>query len=179
MRRIIGRIAATNYVSEDYEPFDLGLLPDMLASRKAPGASTDREFFADSDATVARLHQQDPRYAARITAKAKQLGYQPNSNDVYMSQLAKCEGDPLAFVPATGGRHHVKKVCEQRGLGCEGAVAVKAMEVAAPAPRVRLAPKIVDEYVKKYVAKDPSLAKKPKRELREMIVEKHGSKNKE
>lgn len=179
MRRVIGRITATDYVSEDREYHDTGLLPDMLASRKAPGASTDREFFADSDATVARLHASDPKYAARITAKAKRLGYQPNSNDVYVSQLARCEGDPLAFVPATGGKGHVKKVCEQRGFGCDGAVAVKAAEVAPPKKQVRLAPSLVNEYVQRHVAANPSLASKPKRELREMVTELHGSPKKE
>lgn len=180
MRRIIGRIESSGtYVSEDCEPCNLGLLDDMLESRRAPGASTDRELFAGSGATFSKLADDDPKYAARVAAKAQKLGYSPNPNDLYISQLAKCEGDPLAFVPATGGKSHIKKVCEKRGLGCEGAVAVRSTEVSAPKPQVRLAPKIVDRYVTEYVKHNPQLAAKPVQEVREFVIEKHGSKKKE
>lgn len=179
MRRMIGRIASTNYISEDNEPCALGLLEDMLESRRPPGASTDRELFAGSGATFSKLADDDPKYANRVAAKAKKLGYTPNPNDLYISQLAKCEGDPLAFVPATGGKGHIKRVCEQRGLGCEGAIAVRPAEVSAPKPQVRLAPKIVNEYVSKYIEHNPQLASKPVQEVREFVIEKHGSKKKE
>lgn len=67
----------------------------------------------------------------------------------YLGGLAAFPGDPRAWVSDLGD---VKKVCEERGWGCRGAVSVKAPEPAAPPkPGPAVAPDIVEAKVAEIV----------------------------
>lgn len=100
----------------------------MLADQAPPGVKTDSTFFGNAVNTVSKIMNDDPEYGQAIVAQARRHGYNPNPNDVYESGLAEKPGDPLAFVPATGGRGHIRKVLESRGWGGEGAVNIKARQ---------------------------------------------------
>lgn len=170
-------ISPIQSVQEFYEQMrrkgESHLLAEALALRAAPRANTDREFFEGH--CNGNQFAGDEATGDRLAKIAQSHGYQPSRNDVYISQLAKFPGDPAAFVPATGGRSHIKRVCEKRGWGCEGSVKTRKAS-RAPAQAVPLAEDIVQKTIKEQVAQDPGLARKPKAELREMVIAKHGKK---
>jgi len=160
-------------------------LAEMLALRSPPRANSDRELFAG----VGTLDKQigDPEHLDALVGAAKRRGYRPNPNDVYQPGLARFPGDPEAFVPATGGRSHIKRVCEKRGWACHGAVEVKAVE--GEPKHVPLAKSIVDREVRAKLRADkklqsdlqrqftsaPAKAASKINELRQEVIAKHGN----
>lgn len=90
---------------------------------------------------------------------------------VYLSGLAAYPGDPEAWVT---GRGDVKRVCEQRGWGCRGAVNVKSADAVAPPPEVGIAPDIVDAEAAKVLEHIPARQRKhvDVGELKEQIKDK-------
>jgi len=148
----------------------------MTACQAAPRSMTDRELF-EGMGPLAKQFEGEEDYLDRIVAGARAHGHNPGANDVYMSNLARFEGDPLAFVPPTGGRGHIRKVCEDRGLPCEGAVNVKGREPSEDplAKKIPLANSIVAREMNHRIKKDPGLKEKDPRELREAIIDKHGA----
>jgi len=107
-------------------------MSEMLAFQQAPRAMTDAVFF-EGFGTLDKQFAGDEKVRDQVIKRAMASGYKPNNNDVYLSALARYPGDPEAFVPATGGRGHVKKVCEKRGWECDGAVQTT---FAGPCPRI-------------------------------------------
>lgn len=148
---------------------------EMVALRTPGGAVTDCSFLANRG-TLGSQFAGDEQVLDQVVSNAKKAGYNPNANDVYLSQLASFPGDPKAFVPATGGRGHVQKVCEERGWACEGSVKVKAREPEKPVENVKLGTDLVESNVKKMVEKNPDLKRVNKRELRAEAIAKHGAK---
>jgi len=146
---------------------------EMCALRQPPGAMADGEFFRDQG-TLADQFKGDEAKLEHITAVAKSQGYTPTPNDVYMPGLADYPGDPLAFVPPTGGRHHIKKVCEEKNLECSGQVNVKRVE-KEPSRNVPLAEDLVQEAVADMHVTDPDLCRKATyQDLREEAIYRHG-----
>ena len=98
---------------------------EMIASRCPPGANTDTVFMSGRP----RLRESfggDERSFKKMLTGARKHGYEPKSTDVYFRSIAKFPGDPEAFFNAGDGMGKVKKICEKRGVGCEGAVTVNS-----------------------------------------------------
>lgn len=152
-------------------------MAEMFALRSPPGLVTDCTFLANRG-TLASQFQGDEGVMADVIAAAKRNGYTPNANDVYLSQLAAFPGDPAAFVPATGGRGHVQKVCEDRGWACEGSVKTKAREQEKPTENIKLGTDLVESNVDKMVKKNPDLKRVDRRDLRAEAIAKHGMQGK-
>jgi hypothetical protein len=146
---------------------------DMVACQTGPGLMTDSVFFAGQP----RIGDQfvDDAQRKRVFKVAKQHGYTPGVNDVYEPGLARFQGDPEAFVPPTGGRGYIRKLCEKRGWACEGAVktAHRPPEKDPYEHSVPLAEDLIRDHMQHEIKKDPSLRTK-KKELREKIIAKHG-----
>lgn len=147
----------------------------MLVLQSPPACQTDNIYFENRGTLDDQLKHQ-----ARIFAKiSEQNGYRPNVRDVYEPGLARFQGDPEAFVPATGGKAHVKKVLEKRGYRVRRGdcathgLAVEAIEEPSK-PTTPLADDLVRENTVKMLRKNPELARLPKSELREAVIEKHG-----
>jgi hypothetical protein len=149
-------------------------LAEMLAAQQAPGARTDREFFR-AHSTLDAQFKVD-RHLKHYVRQAKKAGYKPNINDVYLSQLARFPGDPEAFI--SGGRNQIRRVLEKRGWGCEGIVDVKPSQYQPEIPDIPLGADIIKETACEMVRENPDLAKKSKRELTEMVIDKHAPKKK-
>lgn len=148
---------------------------EMVALQAPPRCMTDREFFEGMGTLDSQFG--DPLYKKLILDKAKSKGFVPGAHDVYLSSLARFPGDPEAFVPPTGGRGHIRKICEQRGWAHEGVVTVKGRN-DAPNPldskEKRLGEDLVRENMRKHLAKNPG-CNLSHGELRHTIIEKHGS----
>lgn len=99
---------------------------EMFALRRSPGAKTNREFFRGTP-TLADQFRGDESMLEKLVEKAERLGRRPHYTDVYAPELCSQEigpGDPAAFVPASEGTSHVKRVCQKRNLDCSGLVNV-------------------------------------------------------
>lgn len=112
-------------------------LADMLASASPPGCVTDATFLAGH--CNGSQFSKTPGLGNRLREIAESQG-QSTSGKVYLGSLAKYPGDPEAWVD---GRGDVKRVCEKRGWGCDGAVRVAPRDVGRlpnrKAPRGSLA----------------------------------------
>lgn len=157
------------------------VLADMLASRKAPTAKTDREFFRDRPKTLAEQFR-NPRTLQHYINKARKHGYNPSPNDYYDSSLARFAGDPEGFISPSGGRTQYKRTLQKRGWGAEdpnGLVNVAPAQFTPdPPPDLPLSNELIDESVTEMLAANPDLQTKPRVELEQMAVEKHGPRKK-
>jgi putative FmdB family regulatory protein len=151
------------------------------------GGKLQREFRAPAIRTATRFESHYGTLADQFKGdtialnyavkQAKRFGYTPKPSDIYMRTLCRPgigPGDPEAFIPAGSGEDYGKKLLRKRNWSCED-LGVEAVE-AAPKPKVRLAPDLVEETRQRMLKQDPGLAVKDQRELREAIIDKHGRK---
>lgn len=145
-------------------------LAETLALQKPPGCVTDREFFKGQKMLADAVS--DDVTLKRMVKLARKRGGNPGPNDVYVSSLADGAGDPLAFVPPTGGRGHVKKVLTQRNWGSDGLVkSERDMSRAAPKKR-RISPYAMRNLMDRY-RRDEATKRLPEQELKALILDKH------
>jgi hypothetical protein len=142
----------------------------IIESRQFPGLQTDDEFMANRGTLSSQLGEQ----TESVVKAAKQNGYKPNLNDVYLPAMARFPGDPEAFVSHGSARGSVRRTMESRGWGCEGSVKVKARE-SEPAS-CRLADEIVEQEVLKLTLEDKNARKAGLKELKQHVIDKHGVK---
>lgn len=148
----------------------------ICAFRRGPGLSTDTTFMAGVG-TIAQQCGDDDKEVDRLISAAKKLGHTPNRTDLYNPTLARCLGDPWAFVPAANPKAHIKKVCEMRGKDCEGMVNYTAPErVEEPVKGKKLSNRLVNEELRKRVKEDPGLPtrKGAVANAKQEIIDKHG-----
>lgn len=147
---------------------------EMVSTRRAPGLNGTDRAFLEGDVIHHGLNNQAPFLQEQMVSQARKAGINITGK-VYKAGLADQRGaaDPQAWV---SGIDDVLAVCKAKNLNCRGAVNHKAHEVP-PKPDVPLAEKLIQEQAAEYVAKDPSWKKKPQ-ELRQMIIDKHGSPSK-
>lgn len=96
------------------------------------GLVTDAEFLK-GHRTLGQQFKGAEDQLADVVAGARARGYEPHYTDVYMGELADDVGDPKAFVPASGGRHHAKKVAEINNLAVSGMVKNRVVMYDPPA----------------------------------------------
>ena len=172
--KTIGKIIGGKYISCDDNPPPESRMDEVLKSRRMPSIRTDAQFLANHG-TLDKQFAGDNRQLKAVTDTAKSLGYNPNPNDTYIPTLARFPGDPLAFVPAGSPKSHIKKVCEATDSACEGDVTVNRPR-KEPAKTVRLGEDLVQEEAEQLIMRNPEEALKPKEQLRNEILDKHGAK---
>jgi hypothetical protein len=145
----------------------------MLALQRPPGVNTNDTFWAGRkrfDQVYGEL------YANRIRHLLSERGVRLGEQTEYMPELARFPGDPEAVVPFGGARDHIRKLCQQRGWGCDGAVKVEAAEpLTDPFEKKQtLAPDLVERQRQVYSRRDRDFANKSVAEQREIVLDKHG-----
>lgn len=171
MRRTISRISSNGvYEPAAPEEGDEQRIEDILYWQQAPGdGGTDKSFWEG------RFNGHD------TTDKQKSLDYQlakkagiSTAGKLYMSSLADRRGprDPEAWV---SGISDVKAVVKKRNYTCEGIVNHVGVELPPP-KKVPLSEHIINRVIKRECEANPSLKNKPRQELREMAIAKHGKK---
>jgi len=142
-------------------------LAEMFALQSPPHtAGTDTVFLAghcngnqfEKNEHIGNMYRAEAA-AAGVDVKGK----------VYLGGLAAYPGDPEAWVSGTGD---VRRVCEQRGWGCRGAVKVRSGEPVEPVPEIPLAPDIVDAEVGKVLERTPNRKHIDVGDLREQVKDK-------
>lgn len=173
-KTVIGKIVNGEYISCDESPPPESRMEELLNNKRMPGIRTDAQFLANHG-TLDKQFEGDARQLKAVTETAKKHGYNPSPNDTYIPTLARFPGDPLAFVPPGSPKSHIKKVCEATDRACEGDVTV-SRSTKPPPKTVRLGEDLVQEEAAQRIAMNPEEALKPKEQLRNEILDKHGAK---
>lgn len=147
----------------------------MLVLRQPPNVTTDREFYRGRH----NLRQQfagDPKGFNTVLRQAKKNGYVPRPGDVYEPGLCRpgMQGDPEAFVPATGGRDYIKKLLEKRGESCDGLVKVRSSGSKSQ-PAKPIDERAAEQFIVEKKKTDKHFAKASKKEQIAEVARKHGS----
>ena len=140
----------------------------MLASQTAPGIGITNAIFQQDqrrhgNSILDRMNG-DQRATERLRKQLASRGYKLKSDDHYIPTAAAFPGDPRAVVSNT--RSHQEVQAHANDL---------AAKRARPQKKCSLNPRIVNRIAEKKIAEDPDLARKPRAELVESIVEQHGS----
>ena len=128
-------------------------LDEMFRDQTPPGCVTDNTFLAGRGGAYAQFSEDDigGNFYRKEALKA---GVNPHGK-VYMPSLASRPGDPEAWV---SGRGDVRRVCEQRGWGVEGAgMNIPVTNVAPVSEKYEPAPDLVADRMEQLKAKDPGL----------------------
>lgn len=150
-------------------------MAEMFALRTAPRVMTDSVYFAGVGSLDKQFGSAPCGQLDALIAAAKSHGFTPGVNDVYDSGLADFFGDPKAFVPPTGGRNHIRRTCEERGVSNYGPVQVRAPQPEKPPEMCRLAPDLAEEIVNGMIRENPDLARTvDRRDLLAEAVHQHG-----
>jgi len=121
----------------------------------------------------------DHRAVERLRKGLAKNGYTLKSDDHYITTAAQKAYDPAAIVNHTTGLGGLKRRLEDRGQAMEGEINLKPRENGLPTPiKHQLNPKIVEQIRQRKIRENPDLARKDQRELRQQIVEQHGTKKK-
>lgn len=145
-------------------------LAEMFAFQQPPGSNTDREFLHGH--VNGNQFSNTPEIGDYYKKVTERLGGS-TTGKVYKRSLAAFPGDPRAWV---SGKDDVRKVCEERGWNCDGDVKVVSEQKAERPKSVKLATSTVNRLTKEYLQKEPGLRKKRVEEVKEMVIDKHGSK---
>jgi hypothetical protein len=148
---------------------------EMLKSRRAPVMKGSDRAFLEGDVIHHGLQGIRRDMAEHMVAEARRAGINITGK-VYKGGLADQRGpaDPEAWV---GSTDDVLAVCKRKKLRCNGIVHYEPPP-APPPPDVPLAPHIVEDLAREYIAEDPDLSRKPIQEIREMVIDKHGTPSK-
>ena len=170
----IASIVNGKYINCDDDPPSPERFSEILKNRRMPSIRIDAQFLANHG-TLDKQFEGDTRQLKAVTETAKKNGYSPSPNDTYIPTLARFPGDPLAVVPPGSPKSHIRKVCEATDRACEGDVTV-SRSAKAPPKTVRLGEDLVQEEAAHRIAMNPEEALKPKEQLRNEILDKHGAK---
>ena len=149
-------------------------MAEMLATKSFPGSKgTDRTFWQGREFGGGQFRDR-PLIGKHHLALADKAGVSVVGK-VYNGTLARYPGDPEAWVSDLGD---VKRRCEERGWGCEGAITVKAAPAGDAEPQpYRVADDLVERYVDEAIDDNPDLAPKRaavKEELASKLAGIHG-----
>ena len=95
----------------------------MFVAQSAPGVQSDTTFMAGRKLGGGQFedNEMDQHYATQAAAAAKKAGVSITGK-YYSHALATKKFDPKAWI---NDRSDVRRVCQENGMHCEGAVNVK------------------------------------------------------
>jgi len=145
----------------------------MASCQRTPKGVTD-DLFWNGRAHFSQMYGDD--YANDIRRILKNQGVTLGAHEDYCPELARFRGDKEAVISRSQGRGHIKRLCESRGWACEGMVNTDAREPERdPFDNSHgMANDLVVDNAQRMVQANPDLQRKSKRELRDMVLEKHG-----
>ena len=143
-------------------------LAEMFALQCPPGMAGTDSAFLEGHCNGSQFDGQE-HIGDMYRAEAAAAGVDVKGK-VYLGSLAQYPGDPAAWV---SGRGDVKRICEERGWGCRGAVNVKAAEPLETPKDIPIASDIVDNQVGEILAHVP-VRERPRvdvQDLREQVAD--------
>ncbi len=155
----------------------------MIVMQQPPGCISDNTYCSGRGTLDDQLGSEQ---AANLTKIAERNGYRPNVRDVYEPGLARFQGDPQAFVPQSGGRAHIKKVLNDRGydvraggVGVTNGITAIPRQPESPPMSKPLAEDLIRDNANAILKREPDKRKLSTRELRDLVVERHGKPSRE
>lgn len=140
-------------------------LAEMFATGQPPACMTDSVFLEGH--CNGNQFESTPYLGDHYKQVAESHG-QDVKGKVYKAGLARFPGDPLAWI---SGRGDVQRICETRGLDCEGAVTINARRPRGVAG-VDIADDILEEKVQDLLEKSVEPLQESRQELKEKIKDK-------
>lgn len=131
------------------------MIADMLAHQKAPRADDDTTFLA---ARRPREQFANSEHLGNFYANEAKKAGMNITGAIYENGLAQYPGDPNAWVRDRG---EIRQKVEALGMGCEGAVNVKARNDLPPIADVDIADEIVVERALQKMDANPDLKMTP------------------
>jgi len=140
----------------------------MCAERRGPSViGTDSAFMSGLE--NGRQFEEMPELGDEYKRRAEAICPGCTHGKVYKSGLAEFPGDPEAWI---SGRSDVLRVAKERNYTVRGMVEHEGHE-PPPKKSPALSDRVANGLIRDAIAENPSLAVKPKEELREMVVERH------
>jgi hypothetical protein len=144
---------------------------EMCDAGVSPGLRTDT-LFHKGRGTLLQQMDGDEEYCKYLVHKAKQKGYTPGANDVYIGQMADSDGDPNAWFKPGEGLAEMRKRLQKTGKGCDmPGLHVKPREFVKK-PSKALNPRIAKGLANYYKATGEAEGMNNK-QIAEMVVKKH------
>lgn len=144
-------------------------LAEMFAHQTPPQSDTDREFMIGTE--NGRQFDGKEKIGEAYKTVAERQGVSVKGKK-YISQLAEFPGDPRAWVD---GKGDIKRLAEERGYNVSGRVNVKAMRDVPPPEPIAVAEDIVQDEMRKEIAKVGDARELNLPDLREKIIQKRRS----
>jgi hypothetical protein len=116
--------------------------------------------------------------AKRMVAALRSQGYNPSMHDFYEPGLADFPYDAKAMIPHASPRSEMAQRCAERGVGIidgPGGLDIKSKPRDIKRGGKRLSPHLVEEVRRQRLEKHPSLIMQDQKELRQQIVDDHGT----
>lgn len=153
-------------------------MAEMLATRKAPSLGINDQTYMKN-----KPHNLLDQFGgSEILLNAWNQAYRARTgedipDDAFIFRgLANSIGDPAAVLSHKNSLSDIQKVMKLRNVRVEGDWDLEPVSAPPVVQETRMAPDLIKEYVDEYIAEDPSLAMKDRRELEEMVVETHSRK---
>lgn len=151
-------------------------LSQILEARTAPGLVTDTTFFRGMPVLGNDMDKRNLDHRVQLAAKR---GEKLDPNLPYQPCLAMKKGDPRAQInPHLEGRAGIKRRLEEMGLKVNSPFDLRQPEARndiEPRKGRKLSRNIIKQEMQSRLQENPSLRRKPRRELVEQIVHEHGA----
>jgi hypothetical protein len=150
-------------------------MAEMLATRKAPSLGiTDQTYMKNKPQTLLeQFGGSEILLNAWNTAYRAKTGEDIPSDAFIFRGLANGIGDPAAVLSHKNSLSDIQRVMRERNVRVEGDWEIEPVSAPPVVQETRMAPDLVQEYVDDYISEDPSLASKDRRELEEMVIDRH------
>lgn len=147
-------------------------IKDIVKTRQCPGLRTDTNWHAGRGTLMDQMDG-DEAWCRHLVREAKEQGYTPGINDVYIGQIADKTGDPDAWIKPGDGRAEIIKRAKKKGKGVEApGISVKPQAyVEKQGPQLS---ETATRFFTKEWKKDGRADGLSKQELRQKIKETHG-----
>jgi hypothetical protein len=150
-------------------------MAEMLVTRRPPSLGiTDQTYQKNKKGDL--LSQFD---GSQIVLDAwnreykRRTGEDIPSDAVIFRGLANGTGDPAAVMTHKHSLADIKRVMKERNVPVEGDWEIVPESRPPVVQAVRMAPDLVDNYVREYIAENPDLANTDRREIEEMVIDNH------
>lgn len=153
-------------------------IAEMLVTRHAPSLGiTDQTYQKNRPGSLLDQFNGSQVVLDAWNAEYKRCtGENIPGDAVIFRGLANRAGDPAAVLTHKNSLSDIKAAMKLRNIKVEGDWEIVPESRAPVIQETRMAPDIVDRYVNEYISDDPDLAKVDRKELEEMVIEKHSRK---
>jgi hypothetical protein len=152
-------------------------IAEMCATQHAPSLGlTDQAYMANKPSLLDQFNGSEVLLNAWNEAYRRRTGEDIPSDAFIFRGLANDIGDPAAVMTHKHTLADVQKAMRARNIHVTGDWDIEPVPTAPIVQVHQMAPDLVEQYVNDYIKEDPALETVDRRELAEMVVDKHSRK---